>query len=714
MPQRTYSFPLGGGLDLNTPAAVIPPGHCVAAKNFEPGDKGSPREPGGYKRVGGYQRFDGRPSPSNRNYWFLYFDGGTVQPSAGDVLVGGTSGATSVLVATEITSGSFGTNDAAGQFIVTAYEGTYVDDEDIEVSTVLQALVNGSPSTANPRFSDAENIFEILRAQGILRNNILAVPGSGPIRGVWFYNGTVYAIRDNAGATAGAMYASSSTGWTAVSLGEYLEFSAGTAEFLEGETITGAPSGATATIMGVGVTSGSWSGSDAAGRIYIKDRSGGFTASDTITSTSGSADCDSGALATAFPVGGKYEFRNYNFGGSTATNYMWGVNGVGRGFRFDGTDFSFVHVTGLTNVTDTPAHLHAHKKQLFFSIGASLQHSGVGTPMVWNAIFGAAELSTGDTITGLRDQPGDILGVFCRNRTYLLYGDDANNWDFVNYSLERGAIEWSIQDLGYSVYYDDRGIHSLMQTDAYGDLKLTSLSEIIDPLIQAKKSLVTHSVRVKTKNQYRVFFTDNSSIFVRFDARGRAEFMPIEYDHEVTAICAEEDTDGLERIFFGSDDGFVYEADDGENFDGAVIEHNLILAFCHCGSPRQEKRYHRATVQLDSMDPPLKTLYEDPVSDGNPDANFLRVQAEYSYGNPNQPPSVTTEAADVNVGGAYWDAGDSWGDFYWDGQIVGEGIAYIDGQGINVSLSMRGETYFERPHTLQSVTLNFSPRGTRR
>ena len=45
----------------------------------------------------------------------------------------------------------------------------------------------------------------------------LAVSGSGPIRGVWEYDNTVYAFRDNAAGTACVMHKSTSSGWSVVS-----------------------------------------------------------------------------------------------------------------------------------------------------------------------------------------------------------------------------------------------------------------------------------------------------------------------------------------------------------------------------------------------------------------------------------------------------------------------------------------------------------------
>lgn len=60
--------------------------------------------------------------------------------------------------------------------------------------------------------------------------------GSGAVRGVWLFDGELYAFRDNAGATLSGMFKATTAGWSAVSLGERINFQAGTAAFAEGET----------------------------------------------------------------------------------------------------------------------------------------------------------------------------------------------------------------------------------------------------------------------------------------------------------------------------------------------------------------------------------------------------------------------------------------------------------------------------------------------
>ena len=700
MTQRTYSFALEGGLDLTTPAATMKPGFVISAKNYEPNDEG------GYRRIAGYERFSGQPAPSEAVYSLLNFDAGSgAAIVATNIITGATSTETAEVLSVTLSSGTWGV-DAVGFLVIFNLSGAFQNNENIEVSASVRAVTNGVPAERGSTLSadDETNQRAAIEAR---RADIAAIPGTGSINGVWLYNGLVYAIRNNAGASAADMYVSSASGWTLVDIGSYVDYDTGAIGlFEEGETITFSPSTATAVVVGLSVTSGSISGGNAAGRVYLKTISGTITASDTMLggTSAGTGNCNSALTTTTLPLNGKYEFRTYNFGGAISTKYMWGCNGTGRAFRFDGTDFSYIHITGLTDSTDKPEHIHAHKLQLFLSIQSSLQHSSVGLPMIWNAVFGASELATGDIITSLRDQPGDILGVFNRNRTYLLYGDDVNNWDFVNFSLERGAIEWSVQDLGWSFYADDRGIQNLSQTDSYGDLKAGAVSERIDPLFQKQKTLISDSIRIKAKNQYRLFYSDNSALIMRWDnnpynnGSSAHKFMSIEYDHPVTSICAEENTAGFEQVYFGSDNGFVYQAEKGESFDGALIDYFLRLAFCHCKTARIKKRFHKATVQIDALDQP-----------------DLQFSPEFSYGAADQPPPTVFDFPDgtLNVGGGIWDQ-DFWGEFIWDGQLVGEALAYIDGQGINASLLVQGSSNYERSHTLQSLTYNFSMRGLKR
>jgi len=318
-------------------------------------------------------------------------------------------------------------------------------------------------------------------------------------------------------------------------------------------------------------------------------------------------------------------------------------------------------------------------------------------------VTGAGEIGTGDTVTGFVNVPGESLAIFDRNRTFILNGSAAagtDAWSLITHSFESGAVEWTAQNMGDAPkFLDDRGITSLTTTQAYGDFKLNALSQMVESYVQTKKSLVNCSVRVREKNQYRLFFSDNTGLIMR-DMGGKQgnSFTTIEYPIPVEIAASVEDTDGTERLFFGSDDGYIYEMDKGDSFDGEEIDYRLRIAFNNLESPRNKKRFFKAVVDVDNVEVP--------------DLNFV---PDFSYGSPDIPASASFSGDETLAGsGGDYDAYDDWGEFYWDGQYSGQAEAYLDGSGLNMSLLIYGVSDFESVHRLHAISIHYGLRGIKR
>ena len=257
---RAKYFPLEGGENLTDPALSIPPGNLIFGRNYEVDPEG------GYHRIDGFERYDGRiPKPSESKYYILDFQTGTTDMTDTTVITGATSGATAELVADAVVeSGSFAGNDAVGYLVIALVTGTFQVGENIQVSasttSVVQALANVSGAT-----TDALDSTYAQAAEERARSKIGIVPGSGNMRGVWSYGGTIYAFRDNAGGTECKMYKSTTSGWTAVDLGQYIKYNLGLVEVAEGATLTGATSGATGTVRRVITMTGNVGTSNALG-----------------------------------------------------------------------------------------------------------------------------------------------------------------------------------------------------------------------------------------------------------------------------------------------------------------------------------------------------------------------------------------------------------------------------------------------------------------
>lgn len=688
MSQRPFQFRLGGGLDLVTPAIEKDPGVLIGCLNHEP-------VPEGYRRIAGYERLDGRPKPSDASYWVLNFDAGLAAITEGQTVTGATSGATGkALIDAVVSSGSYGASNAAGYLVLTVVSGTFQDNEALQVSGVTKSTANGT-ATERGASNDTDDTTWIRDAIETARALIGTVTGSGPIRGVWHFNGVTYAFRDNVGGTAGAMWKSSSSGWTAVSLGRRLRFTTGTGEITDGQTVTGATSGASGVVTRVARRTGSW-GTDAAGLLTFASITGTFQNGENLQVSGVTKAVANGAdAAITLPAGGHYEFINHNFYGASDRRRMYGVNGVGTAFEFDGTVF----VPLETNMaTDTPNHLREKSNHLFLGFpGGSAQHSGIGDPYAWTPVLGASEIGMGDDIVGFADAPGDTLAIVTRNKVGLVGGTSSDDFYLDKMPGDGGAIEWTVQSMSLPTMFDNAGIFNLAAVQTYGDFEAATMSRLIKPLIDKKKKdgvTPTASLKVKDKNQYRLFFSDESGIIMDLSGK-RPQFGLIDYDLIVRCASSAEDSSGNEILLIGSDNGYVYQLDKGTSFDGSAINAYVRLAFNNLRSAQVNKRFHKASIE----------------ATGSPGVTLL-VSADFDYGS-EYLASVGEQSFEMSGSGGFWDEAE-WDNFYWDAAVEGLAEAHIDGIGRNISIAIGSELTYADPYTLHGMTLHWSPRGLQR
>jgi hypothetical protein len=195
---------MAGGLDLVTPRIRLDPGRVFDACNYEP------LTVGGYRRINGYERYDGRPSPSSADYWAISATiTGTVSVAA--TLTGGTSGATGRVL------GVF-----SGVIVLGRVVGTFANGEALKIGGVTVATATSTATRRGAATISLDADWRLLAAND-LRADIGAVPGAGPVRGVFVQGGIVFAFRDNIGATQSILWKATSGGWTQVPLGFQLD-----------------------------------------------------------------------------------------------------------------------------------------------------------------------------------------------------------------------------------------------------------------------------------------------------------------------------------------------------------------------------------------------------------------------------------------------------------------------------------------------------------
>ena len=493
-----------------------------------------------------------------------------------------------------------------------------------------------------------------------------------------------------------------------------LTFDTGSKTISEGDTITGATSGKTAVVTSVRISTGTYAGSDAAGLISVKNNTGTWTNSEPININgvqhalvNGAAEPVSTKVAVAdgalysqtLNPGGTYEFINYNFLSETPNISMYGVNGADKGFGYDGTTF-YKNFTGVE--TDTPEHIIAHSSHLFYSFpSGTIQHSSIAAPNKWSVITGAGELGIGDIVSGFQTEVGDsvtnTLSVFTRNDTYILYGSSASDWALKRFHGGTGAIPFTIQKMGQTFFLDDRGLTSLYTVYNFGDFQSTVASDKVEALMQQQKSKTQTSIRVRAKNQYRLFFSDTTGITLTFINKKNLGIMPFTLSHQINCACSAEDTNGFEVLYGGFTDGYVRRIDSGTSFDGETVASFIRTAYYHYDTPDVTKRFREVTLEMNADTATTLTMYPTFDFGGTYSPRTVPVSNSYS----------------IDVTADQWTEADISNSSTGVTAVASERVR-INGLGVNMGLIIKNSSIYDKPITLQGTVVEYTPRGLRR
>lgn len=677
---RTDAFSLRGGLSLNRSALEAISGTLIDCINYEP------HVAGGYERIKGYERFDGRPSPSDATYAKV---AATLNPGHG--VVSGTVltiGAATCVFMQEVTGG----------FLATKVTGTIPNSTTINKpgptavgTTAADAVLDYYPTNAQ----EAQHLYD---AAEHYRPDIQAVPGSGPIRGVWFYNDVVYAFRHHTDGLSTKMWKSTAAGWVEVALGYALEFDAGSGEISVGQTITGLTSGASAVVGRIEVRRGTWAGGTAKGVIIVSSiTSGPFQDNESIqVGGVTKATANGASAAQVLAPNGSYEFVTGNFGAQVESLRMYGVDGVNKAFEFDGTYYVPI-TTGTPG--DAPTHVAIHQNHLFLSFGSSAIHSELGFPHKWDASLSAGEIGTGDTINGFQVLPGQALGCVSRNSTRAILGTSSADWTVQTISPDSGGAARTIQSMGSIVMVDDRGLIEVRPGQEYGNFGYSTVSRQVQNLFDRYRDKYVASCILRGKNQYRVFTDDGTIIIMRMESGKGREFTLARFDDIPVCICSEESTSGIERIFFGAADGMVYEMEKGTSFDGDAILAVMVTWPLHGRAPTLHKTYRHAWFEFETR------LY-----------SVVEISPQFDYESGDTLPESSSESDflfTVRGHGGRWDSA-YFESFFWDSPYVSKMKMDISGSGFAIAFIILSDSAIDKGHLIRAVEYTYSPRKQNR
>lgn len=660
-PERVYPkietefFTPSGGLDQVTPRLRLLPGFATDALNFEVDIDG------GYRRIAGIDKWTpGTPPPSAMTYYTGTFSSNFVA-SFIYYLIGQVSGSTAILVwAVNSPSGVVATlANVQGGFVLG--ESVHLIDGNgavqvADAGTVLQVPIPVSGATAKLQAEAILAAQALRRLQvcpvGWTQPDMTGVAPYGPILGVFELNDEVYAFRRSGVGAVTKLYVRTSL------------------------------------IIPETVLNLQWSEAPTFG-------------SNTIPSITISLPED--------PTAVKFETVTWNFYGSLRKR-AYVVTGVSKAFWYDDTDGStlgFHEITsplGDSSLPDTPQHICVHRNRLFLSYKGVVMFSNAGVPDDFTAgeLLGGSFEVGDDDVTGMvsirSDPQNPALLVTTRRSTYIYYGEPASGNDqLLLYDSSVGGYAYTAQVVDQPIFASAFGVTKLAPAQTFGSFESATITHNIKKYMEERRGKAIGSVVVRSRNQYRIFFKDRSSLFITFANGKVAGTMPIRFD--ITPVCFWSSTlsDGTEQVLIGAEDGFIYQMDVGNSFAGNPIDFNLALAFNHQKAPRTRKTYKRVTLEV--------------TGEGYAEFDY---GYDLSYGTPDisgAPDRTVGDAVDP-IGGRWDDA--TWDFGHWDGGDVAPIVIDSPGNGTNFSVRLRGHSALCAPFILSGVITHYIPRRLER
>jgi len=655
---QTYPFEFRGGLISNLSPlqqGTQAPGSARLLKNFEPSTDG------GYKRIEGYDKYSS-----------------SFVPAYGTPLVQGSAQTGTILVLANIYTApadgdTFTIDGVAGTYTIAAGGVSFN-------STYKQATLTLTDSLASSPADKAAVTFE---------------SHTGTIKGVVAWNETVLSYRN------ADIYTTTGTTHTKINVPSYgtvlVAGGAQTGATLNVDGLTGTPQiGDTFSIAGVE-------------KVYtvlaVPTVTAGAAAL-SIFPALASSPADNAALTMLSydrSGGGKLRFAKYRVNN---TDKVMAVDGVNTPFVWDGVSF--------TEVTNAPAdvvgasYVTYHKNQMFFAKGNVLTFTSPYTDTDFNPANGSGVIAINGLITGIIPFR-EALIIFTDKTISQLVGNTLQDFVLQPVTTKVGCVAPdTIQEIGGDVIFlGPEGLRLFGATDRVGDFNMGVVSK---PIQNEMTSLIASSSSfascvIKQKSQYRIFGY-NSSGESTANAKGVLGTQMVG-DNTNNMSWAETvgiktyvvDTDyenQTETVVFAHDDGYIYQMESGNSFDGTNIIASFATPFVSINDPRIRKTFYKLF------------LYTDPQGGVTTSVN---LKLDFDTQGSIQPETIqlSNEAGSVSF---YGTSGARYGTTVFGSKLVKQFETQVVGSAFSVSLQFVSDGQ-NPPYSLDAATLEYATHDRR-
>ena len=320
--------------------------------------------------------------------------------------------------------------------------------------------------------------------------------------------------------------------------------------------------------------------------------------------------------------GGKARHAEYNLDGDDKVVFVDGTNYPAI-YNTSGNTMTFMTSADSSDVSGAE-HVAIFKNTAFYSKGNSIFFTAPFTVDDFSAANGAGSINVGQDITGLavfRDQ----LIIFTTSTIKRLTGSTSTDFLLSPITDRIGCINGdTIQEVGGDIMYlAPDGIRLLSATDRIGDFGLDIASDAItkDASVFLNSTASFSSVLLREKAQYRIFAYLSSEqegvakglIATKFIAQG-ATGISWATTKGIKAYVADSRYSGdQETVAFANEDGYIYEMNTGNDFDGEDIEAIYESPFMPISDPQVRKTFYKMTLYAEptgSMDLNVNLKYD--------------------------------------------------------------------------------------------------------
>ena len=411
------------------------------------------------------------------------------------------------------------------------------------------------------------------------------------------------------------------------------------------------------------------------------------------------------AIDTGRTSASTYDFEIFNFDGNDKFIVADGNNApTVFNTSFSATDVSSggggevtTAVTGAKFVKAFKDHMFyagmsSNKQEIVFSIPFDEDSFATGS--------GAGSIKVDDTIVGLKVFREDLF-IFCETRIFKLSGTSSSNFAVTPVTRDIGCVNGqTIQEFaGDLIFLAPDGLRTVAGTARIGDVELGTISANVQPLFNSNIATATNfnSVVIPNKTQYRVFFSKSNILETLTEGaicslRGQQfEFAKLK-GIKPSSTSTFSYTSGT-TIIHGGFDGFVYQQESGNDFDGTAIDGKYRSPDLSFGDAGIRKHMQRVLVSY------------KPESSVNADL-FLR----YDYEDPDTPRPAAYSLSAEDIVAVYGSA--TYGTATYGGQTEPLLRQSVEGSGFTVALRVN-DNGTSAPYALRGFGLEYQV-GARR